>query len=205
MTSPCDPVVDEARQGGRLVDLPEVRRAHREREWRERGVPERLWASLHDGAPDEPIGPDAPRPTDALETVGRFLSPSERRTVLVIAGPVGCGKTTAAAWGVAWHGGRFVKAIELLRAGLYPSDPGFWPRLQGAKLLAVDDLGTEPLDAKGFGLAAISDLMDQRYDGARKTIVTTNLTPDELRRRFGERMWRRLAEVGWWRTLEARP
>ena len=196
-----DPVVEEARESGRLVDLPEVRRASRESGWRSRGIPERLWPMLHDGAPDETVGPLAPKPSPALEAVGRFTSPSERRLVLVLAGPVDSGKTTAAAWAAAWAHGRLVKAIDLLRAGLYPDDHGFWPRLYAEHLLVVDDLGTEPLDAKGFGLAAISDLIDRRYDGARKTILTTNLPGAAFRSRFGERLWRRLVEVGMWIDL----
>jgi hypothetical protein len=193
---------------GRVVDLPEIRRAHREREWRARGIPERLWGMLHDGAPDEPVGPLAPKPTPALEVVGKFLSPAERRTMLVLAGEVDTGKTVAAAWGAAWSGGRMVKALDLVRAGLYPEDAGFWPRLFAEKLLVVDDLGVEPLDAKGFGIAAITDLVDRRYDSGRKTIITTNLPMADFRARYGtgvgERLWRRMVEVGWFRELPAR-
>lgn len=197
--------LEAAREEGRVVDLPEVRRAGRERDWRARGIPERLWPMLHDGAPDEPVGPLAPRPTPALEAVGRFLSPSERRTLLVLSGPVDAGKTVAACWGAAWGGGRVVKAIELVRAGLYPEDPGFWPRLYADRLLVLDDLGVEPLDTKGFGLAAISDLVDRRYDSGRKTIATTNLPQGAFRARFGDRVWRRLVEVGAFVGVSARP
>jgi hypothetical protein len=185
---------------GRVVDLPEVRRRGRERDWRARGIPERLWAMFHDGAPDEPVGPLAPKPTAALEAVGKFLSSADARTVLVLAGPVDTGKTVAAAWGAAWSGGRLVKAIDLIRAGMYPDDHGFWPRVHAEKLLVVDDLGTEPLDGKGYGIAAITDLVDRRYDGARKTIVTTNLPLEEFKARYGAglgaRLWRRIVEVG---------
>lgn len=193
---------------GRVVDLPEVRRSHRERDWRARGIPDRLWPMLHDGAPDEPVGPLAPKPWPALEAVGPFLSPGDPKTLLVLAGSPGCGKTVGATWGAAWSGGRLVKALDLVRAGLYPADPGFWPRLFAEKLLVVDDLGAEPLDAKGFGIAAITDLVDRRYDGARKTIVTTNYAQDEFKARYGvgpgARLWRRIVEVGRWIDLPAR-
>jgi hypothetical protein len=193
---------------GRVVDLPEVRRQHRERDWRARGVPERLWAMFHDGAPDEPVGPLAPRPCEALEAVGRFLSPSEARTILVLAGVVGTWKTASAAWGVAWTpGALLVKAIEVIRQGMYPSDHGFLPRLHAAKLLVVDDLAAEPLDGKGYAIAAITDLVDRRYDAARKTIVTVNLPLEQFRERYGTgqgaRLWRRIVEVG--RFVELKP
>lgn len=191
---------------GKVVDLPELRRRNRERDWLARGIPERVWPMLHDGAPDEPVGPLAPKPTPALEAVGRFLSPSERRTFLVLCGAVDSGKTFAAAWGAAWHGGgRVVKALDLLRAGLYPADPGFWPRLHAERLLVVDDLGVEALDGKGYALTTIEDLVDRRYDAARKTIITTNGTPEEIRTRFGPRVWRRLREVGLLVCVKALP
>lgn len=188
----------------KLVDLPEVRRLNREREWRARGIPERLWPMLHDGAPGEQVGPLAPKPSPALDAAARFLVPAETRTFLVLAGPVGSGKTVAAAWAAAWSSGRLVKALDLVRAGLYPDDHAFWPTLHGEKLLVIDDAGVEPLDAKGYGLAAVVGLFDRRYDAARKTILTTNLTLEAFRPRFGERVWRRLGEAGTWVDLKAR-
>lgn len=180
---------------------PEDRRAAREAAWSARGIPARLWPVLHDGAPDEPVGPLAPRPTPALDAASRFLSPTDRGTFLVLSGPVGTGKTLAAAWTAAWNGGRFVKALELLRAGLYPQDPGFWPRLHAARFLVVDDLGVEPLDKGGFALSTLEALIDARYDSGRKTLITTNLTPADVKARLGERVWRRLSESGRWVNL----
>jgi hypothetical protein len=194
---------------GKLVAAPtDLLRRTRERDWAGRGIPERIWPMLHDGAPDQPVGPRAPQPWEALEVVGRFTSPAEPKTILVLAGKVDTGKTVAAAWGAAWGLGRFVKAIDLVRAGLYPADPFYWPRLHGERLLVMDDLGAEPLDPKGFGLAAISSLIDQRYDGARKTIITTNYSLEAFRDRYGtgagERIWRRLVEVGKFHELRGR-
>jgi hypothetical protein len=194
---------------GRVVDLPEVRRKHRERDWRARGIPERLWAMFHDGAPDEPVGPLAPKPCDGLEAVGRFMSPAESRTILLLAGPVGAWKTASAAWAAAWAPGAvFAKAIEVIRQGMYPSDPGFLPRLHGARLLVLDDLAAEPLDGKGYAIAAITDLVDRRYDAARKTIITVNLPLEQFRERYGSelgaRLWRRIVEVGRFVELPAR-
>ncbi len=217
----ADPAIQAsmaAEYEGRLVDAPELRRRSREADWRARGIPERLFPMLHDGAADEPElgdtsrplapGPLAPKPTPALTAVDRFLEPSDPKTILVLAGEVGTGKTVAAAWGAAVGRGRMVKAIDLLRAGLYPQDPLFWPRLYTEKLLVVDDLGAEPLDAKGHQLAVISDVVDRRYDAGKKTIVTTNLAQAQFRERYGtgpgERLWRRICEVGRWIDLPAR-
>lgn len=199
MRDPAHRAAVEADLGVVVPCPPELRQQDRERSWSARGIPERLWPMFHDGAPDEPVGPLAPLPSEALEVVGRFISPAETKTGLVLAGDPGTGKTVAAAWGAAWGSGRVVKALDLVRAGLYPEDPGFWPRLQGERLLVIDDLGTEPLDAKGFGLSAICDLVDRRYDAARKTIITTNKSLAEFKERYGigagARLWRRFVET----------
>lgn len=187
----------------RTAELPpEDRRIARERSWQARGIPERMWPALHDGAPDEPaVGPLAARPTPALDAASRFLGPTDMATFLVLSGPVGTGKSFGAVWAAAWNGGRFVAAIDLLRAGLYPADPAFWPQLRFCSALVVDDLGVEPLDKGGFGLTALESLISARYDGRRKTILTTNLTPADVKARLGERVWRRITEAGRWVNL----
>jgi hypothetical protein len=181
----------------------EGRRRRREREWEGRGIPERLWLMLHES---ESGGPGGPEGTAALAAVGKFLGPEETRTVLVLSGGVGVGKTLAAAWGCAFHLGRFVKALDLVRAGLFPDDRGFWPAMQRAGLLAIDDLGGEPLDSKGYGHVAVADLLDRRYDASRKTIVTTNLPRADFQARYGSsagiRLWDRIREVGVWADLK---
>jgi hypothetical protein len=187
------------------------RRRATARGWAERGVPERLFPMLHASASANDVTPEelalAPEPWPSLEAVGRFLQPSEPKTILVLAGVGHAGKTVAASWGCAFHGGRLVKAVDLIRAGMFPSDQDFWPRLERVRLLAIDDLGLEPLDARDYALACVVDLIDRRYDGARKTIITTNLAAEEFRQRYctgpGVRMLRRVREVG--RFLEVKP
>lgn len=63
--------------------------------------------------------------------------------------------------------------------------------------LAVDDLGTGRADdeASRHALRLAYALFDHRYDHCQTTDVTTNWTPDELRKRFDERISRRLSEM----------
>jgi DNA replication protein DnaC len=102
-----------------------------------------------------------------------------------------------------------VKAVDLIRAGMFPADPDFWPTLERARLLAIDDLGLEPLDARDYALACVVDLIDRRYDGTRKTIITTNLGTEAFRERYcvgpGVRMLRRIREVGRFIVVKAPP
>ena len=79
--------------------------------------------------------------------------------------------------------GRFVKALDLVRAGTY--DDAFWTRLKATPFLVVDDLGTEPLDDKGWALANIAALIDARYDSTAKTVITTNLDAGQFKARYG--------------------
>lgn len=178
----------------------EVRRAKAE-------IPRRVWPVL-----------DAPRSTTAYEAALAFAK-GGAETLLVLAGGVGCGKTVAACAAldrflapdpsrVSWDEGfaplgakkptgSVVKAIELARAGTF--DREFWDRLAAAGFLVIDDLGTEPLDEKGWVVANVRALIDKRYDDERKTILTTNLNLDQFKARYcadGGRLLERLRERG---------
>jgi hypothetical protein len=172
--------------------------SNREATWSARGVPVRCWPMLHASAKGEAGGPLL---TTALQAVGPFLSAIDKALIMILAGGTGTGKTVAASWGVAFHSGRMVKALDIIKAGLFDQPAGSeeWGR---ARLLVIDDLGMEPIDPKGYGYAAIYDLMDRRYDANRKTLITTNLTQAEFRERYGTgtgaRLWDRVREVGRW-------
>ena len=64
-------------------------------------------------------------------------------------------------------------------------------------MLAIDDLGTEPAEVLSYGnvLSPVIDLLSRRYDDQLFTIVTTNLTPKQIREHYGERMADRFNEM----------
>ena len=64
-------------------------------------------------------------------------------------------------------------------------------------LLGIDDLGTEPLVIMDYGneKTPIVDLLSMRYENRLFTIVTTNLTPKQIRERYGERIADRFNEM----------
>ena len=146
---------------------------------------------------------DNPDETEAVQAVRAFMASD--RTLLVISGGVGTGKTIAGcvALEVAFQSdgkgptGTFLKAIDLVRAGSFNTD--FWSQVAKVPVLVVDDLGTEPLDDKGWIIANIHALLDSRYDHCLKTIFTTNLPADKFKARYGcdgGRLIDRLREVG---------
>lgn len=57
-------------------------------------------------------------------------------------------------------------------------------------LLILDDLGTEMTMA--FTISTLYEIINTRLMTGRKTIVSSNLTPDELRRRYSEQIMSRL-------------
>ena len=60
-----------------------------------------------------------------------------------------------------------------------------------ARLLLIDDLGTEPM-MNNITVEYLFLLINERVDGGLSTLVTTNLTQQQLRERYGERVFSRL-------------
>ena len=64
-------------------------------------------------------------------------------------------------------------------------------------MLGIDDLGTEPQEVMDFGnvVTPVVDLLTKRYDEQLFTIITTNLTPKQIRDHYGDRIADRLNEM----------
>lgn len=77
------------------------------------------------------------------------------------------------------------------------SDYRAWEALCKERMLAIDDLGIEPLEIQDYGniLSPIVDMLTRRYDKQLFTMVTTNLTPQEIRAKYGERIADRFNEM----------
>ena len=63
-------------------------------------------------------------------------------------------------------------------------------RYFSADLLILDDLGTEVNTS--FVLSALYQLLNTRLMEGKKTIINTNLTPEELKKRYGASVASRL-------------
>jgi DNA replication protein DnaC len=72
-----------------------------------------------------------------------------------------------------------------------------WEMLSQVDMLAIDDLGIESVEIMDFGnvLCPVVDLLTKRYDMQLFTIVTTNLTPAEIREKYGDRVADRMNEM----------
>lgn len=143
------------------------------------------------------------------KTIAEWLTGDSSKFGLLLCGNVGNGKST------------FVKAFQQLlnqlnlrsednrdywkiriidartAAYLCKSDYREWEELGRLPMLAIDDLGTEPLEIQDYGniMSPMVDLLTRRYDKQLFTIVTTNLMPKEIRPKYGVRIGDRFNEM----------
>lgn len=119
---------------------------------------------------------------------------------LYLYGQVGAGKT-GLAWGIVRclceHGVAALivhwrDLLALRRRGISSNGNGptegerLLARARRASVLALDDLGAER--PTGFALEELATLVEARYQAALPTIVTSNLSPEGLVRRMGDRL-----------------
>lgn len=69
--------------------------------------------------------------------------------------------------------------------------------IRNERLLAIDDLGTEPKELLDYGNATmpVCDIIEHRYAQQLYTLLSTNLNPREVTARYGERVGDRLNEM----------
>lgn len=123
------------------------------------------------------------------------------RWSFVSCGGTGSGKSTAAAWALHQFSSRrfwprWVSCPAVAESRLWsPEGELLRKRCRDAGILVLDDLGSgaREADAKPW-LAWLDDVLDARWANKRKTVVTSNRTPDQLAAWLGVRMADRLNE-----------
>lgn len=144
----------------------------------------------------------------AADIAAALTEPAPARFGIMLMGGVGTGKTTAAramqdtlnclAAHGRLHGGadgmRLVGAKDVQRDG---ERERWFLSLRREPLLAIDDLGAEPTERLTFGNAStpVADLLEYRYESRLFTVATTNLTAEEIRRKYGARVADRCREM----------
>ncbi|MEN6626025.1 MAG: ATP-binding protein [Candidatus Sumerlaeia bacterium] len=124
---------------------------------------------------------------------------------LLMTGPVGCGKShlaVAILRGVIEKGysGLYYNSPDLLRdirSTFEPSsdltEDDLLEEVTTVDLLVFDDVGAE--NATGFVLDRFYLIINERYEGCKPIIVTTNLNLEELENRLGKRIVSRMLEM----------
>lgn len=82
-------------------------------------------------------------------------------------------------------------------ANICKTRPKDWRSIMEKDILAVDDLGTEPREIIEYGnvLSPIIDLISYRYEHQLPTILTSNLTPQQISEVYGKRIGDRMKET----------
>ncbi len=150
--------------------------------------------------------------TAAVAQVAKALArPDQMRTGLLLCGTPGNGKSTmlrAVQNAVNWldNRGRFpierrdrgLNRLAIVEAkALAAADEREQNRVALTPVLGLEDMGAEAAETLRFGnvVTPVADLIEKRYTARRYTIVTTNLTPGEIRSRYGARVADRLNEM----------
>lgn len=114
---------------------------------------------------------------------------------LILYGPFGTGKTS------------MLKTLRtIFPASTYCTAINFFeefkvneklPAIEDKKILLLDDLGAESPICKIFGedRTPITDLLLRRYDRFATTVIATNMTLEEIQKRYGDRLADRIVEM----------
>ena len=153
-----------------------------------------------------------------ISAVSHFLSENDKHFGLILLGPVGGGKTTIvrAMQNLVsklgenndelinidrnhYSTGTKVK-IEMIEAtevaNIFKRSEKEFNELCNMPILAIDDLGVEPTDVMSYGniISPLSRLLEKRYEARLFTIITSNLAPQDITRKYGARIGDRLSE-----------
>jgi hypothetical protein len=143
----------------------------------------------------EVLRADKLAPTKALDHAAVFTNGD--KTVLVLLGGTGAGKTLATCWIAQQFGGPrpgWIRAGGLERAGRYDRDLHQW--IAERTLLVVDDLGVEFMDGKGAFLSVLDELVDAAWCRNGRLVLTSNLSVEAFAARYESRIWSRICDVG---------
>jgi DNA replication protein DnaC len=144
-----------------------------------------------------------------VETMAEWLTSDSTKFGLLLCGGCGNGKTTLVKafqqllcclnlrdeHHRCTYGIQIKDAKQIVR--MMKADYQAWEKLSQVDMLAIDDLGIEPVEVMDFGnvLCPVVDLLTNRYDMQLFTIITTNLTPSEIREKYGDRIADRMNEM----------
>lgn len=85
------------------------------------------------------------------------------------------------------------KITQEYKAGIFSEekpDPGLYNFIYSAKVLLVDDLGTESQTASKY--AELFDILSIRYQNKLSTVIASNLAPLDLKKTYDERIYSRI-------------
>lgn len=145
---------------------------------------------------------------DNIRRVACALTADKPPLGLMLCGTPGNGKTTmllALQALVRWAGdiGLFgedrvaITVVDAVQAAQQSREPRTFTQTLSRPVLAIEDIGREPAELLDYGnaISPVTSIIEHRYAEQLFTIITTNLTPKEVRSRYGDRVADRLNEM----------
>lgn len=143
-----------------------------------------------------------------IKTVANYLVSDSAKFGLMLCGPCGNGKTTMArairnATNLLNNGGYLdgVTAGIVLRDAVEITRDSrnveTFRKIRAVPNMVIEDMGREPTEVVDYGnmISPVIDLLEYRYDEQLFTLITTNLTPKNIREKYGDRIADRLNEM----------
>lgn len=142
-----------------------------------------------------------------LERVSDFITDDSNKFGIILCGVCGNGKTTilyafqnalnyliANDYVKREFGIRIIDAKDVLH---YGKDFERFRQIKTCNMIGIEDLGREETGVLDYGnlLNPVIDLLEYRYNNQLFTFITTNLTPKDIREKYGKRIADRFNEM----------
>jgi DNA replication protein DnaC len=174
---------------GLILENPEQGRKLDKNDMYRMNIGPRFWQCTFDKIPDK-----CSHKLEFKKWLSNITSNLNKGIGLLISGDYGAGKTSLAVIAMKNTAIRKGSAIMIrgnqLRQGIIQDedseDTSLRKRVSEVDLLVLDDLGSEHETA--FGNSVLEEILRERYDNKKATIITTNLSKEALIAKLGESM-----------------
>lgn len=125
------------------------------------------------------------------EKIAEWLTDNKGKGLLC-SGNVGRGKSLLCANVIPILLNRCLKLNAIIVDATDLNDPSIFSKVKNNAITVIDDIGIE---ADYYGTPKFNELVKRAEDFGRSLIITTNLTSDEINKRYGERVLSRLLGI----------
>ena len=137
-----------------------------------------------------------------LQQIAQMMTSKSTKCGILLCGNCGNGKTTTmnAFLSVSKYlatPGIDIESTSARRISQIAKNEDIMMTAKGTKVLCIDDMGLEPTEVLDYGNAInpVIEIMEHRYRQQLFTFITTNLTPSQIREKYGDRIADRFNET----------
>lgn len=137
-----------------------------------------------------------------LKSIADAMTHKSTKCGILLCGNCGNGKTTTmnAFLSVSKYlapPGIDIEHTSARRISQIAKDEDIMRTAKNTKVLCIDDIGLEPTEVLDYGnaISPVIEIMEHRYRHQFFTFITTNLTPKQIREKYGDRIADRFNET----------